>query len=87
MHELHMREFPTKTSKQRMFNICSKHAEQEGDYHSPLDGMRFTDTVLANREEAERWIEAHDRGWYDNLAIRFKDGRKIMWLVKYEFHV
>jgi hypothetical protein len=27
-----------------------------------------------------------DKGWYDDHAVRFRDGRKIFWLVKVEYH-
>jgi hypothetical protein len=27
-----------------------------------------------------------DKGWYDDHAVRFRDGRKIYWLVKIEWH-
>ena len=43
-------------------------------------------TVCKNREEAERFIERHDTGWYSDHAVRFKDGRKYTWLIKYEYH-
>lgn len=44
------------------------------------------DTICKNREEAERFIERHDTGWYSDHAVRFKEGRKLTWLIKYEWH-
>ena len=41
---------------------------------------------MENRDKAEQWIKQNDSGWYDNIAIKYKDGSKIMWLVKIEFH-
>ena len=31
-------------------------------------------------------IEKMDNGWYDDHAVRYRDGRKIYWLVKVEWH-
>ena len=42
--------------------------------------------VYKNREEAEKAIDKMDRGWYDDHAVRYRDGRKIYWLVKVEWH-
>lgn len=44
------------------------------------------DIICKNREEAEKKIEQLDRGWYDDHAVRYKDGRKLYWLIKYEYH-
>lgn len=88
MHQIMVMVYPSKKTKGAILKECNKIAEREGDYHHRLDGgIRFNDTVLKNEEEAGKWIEDHDRGWYDNLAVRFKEGRKINWLVKFEFHV
>lgn len=42
--------------------------------------------ICENREEAERAIERLDNGWYSDHAVRFKEGRKLTWLIKYEYH-
>ena len=42
--------------------------------------------IYKNKEEAYRAIERLDRGFYDDHAVVYRDGRKLMWLVKYEFH-
>lgn len=58
--------------------------QESGGYHGNIHFHR--DVVCKNRDEAEQWIKEHDRGWYDDHAIFFKNGRKKYWLVKYEFH-
>lgn len=35
---------------------------------------------------ALKWLESDDRGWYDNLAIKYIEDGKKRWLVKIEFH-
>jgi cell division protease FtsH len=37
-------------------------------------------------EEAVEKIKELDKGWYDDHAVFFKDGRKKFWLVKVEWH-
>ena len=87
-HMICTRVFPNNYSKKKIAKECDLHATYEGDYHHGLQPpIRFNDLVLKNEEEAERWVREHDSGWYDNLAVRFKEGRKINWYVKYEFHV
>jgi len=87
MHAIEYLDFSCRTSERTIYKECKRLADREGDYPNQLDsGIRFKDYVMKNRAEAENWIEQHDSGWYDNLAIKYKDGRKIMWLVKIEFH-
>lgn len=53
-------------------------------YHG---NMTIHDKVLCkNLEEAEQKIREWDNGWYSDHAVRFKNGRKINWLIKYEYH-
>lgn len=58
--------------------------QESSGYHGNMTVHK--DIICKNREEAERMIERLDRGWYDDHAVRFKDGRKLKWLVKYEYH-
>lgn len=42
--------------------------------------------VYKSREDAEKAIERLDNGWYDDHAVLYRDGRKLYWLVKVEWH-
>lgn len=53
-------------------------------YHGDLTFHK--EPVYKNREEARAAIEKMDRGWYNDHAVRYRDGRKIFWLVKVEWH-
>mgnify|MGYP000021237709 CR=1 FL=1 len=44
---------------------------QESSEGLPSD-IRWIDYVCANQDDAERYIETHDKGWYDQLAVKFK---------------
>lgn len=86
-HAIHNIDFPVAKSKRAIQSICEEIANENGDYEDQLaSGIRFADVVLKNRDEAKKWIERNDSGWYDQLAVKYKDGRKIMWLVKIEYH-
>lgn len=58
--------------------------EERSGYHGNLKFHR--DIVCKNREEAEEKLKSLDKGWYDDHAVMFKDGRKKYWLVKFEYH-
>ena len=58
--------------------------EESCGYHGNMTVHK--DVICKNREEAEKFIEKHDTGWYSDHAVRYKDGRKLTWLIKYEWH-
>ena len=58
--------------------------EESSGYHGNMSIHR--EPVYKNEQEAEEAIQRLDTGWYSDHAVRFKQGRKIMWLVKYEYH-
>ena len=53
-------------------------------YHGDL--IFHKEPVYKNYEEAAEAIKKFDRGWYSDHAVRYRDGRKIYWLVKVEWH-
>ena len=58
--------------------------EETSGYHGNLKFHK--DIVCKNREEAEEKLRSLDKGWYDDHAVFYKEGRKKFWLVKYEYH-
>ena len=71
--------------EKRLDNFVACEDYEEGAVGLPQP-IRWIDHVCKNREEAEEYIKAHDRGWYDCLAVQYKRGRKKYWLVKIEYH-
>jgi thermostable 8-oxoguanine DNA glycosylase len=65
-------------------NTFAYDPEETSCYHGNLKFHK--DIVCKNREEAEEKLRELDKGWYDDHAVYFKDGRKKFWLVKYEYH-
>lgn len=86
MHSIEFLEFSATKSINAIQKACQKIADTNGDYKGQCDGIRFRDHVMKDRKEAESWIRENDAGWYDNLAVKYKDGRKTNWLVKIEYH-
>lgn len=88
MHEIRQIPFSTRKAKTTIQKECDAIAKRDGEYHHALDrNIRFYDIVCKDYEEAYKFLEAHDRGWYDALAVKFKEGRSIKWLVQFEYHV
>lgn len=74
MHNIQHYIYQENVDKKKVFAELQNYVEhecwQEG---GSLDHIRWeTYPVLESQEEAEKWIEKNDRGWYDNLAVRFK---------------
>ena len=87
MHEVMKLTFTGRKSKKGINEECNRIANDRGDYKGQLrGGVRFYDYTCDSRAEAENWIITHDGGWYDNLAVQYKDKGKTMWLVKIEYH-
>ena len=53
-------------------NYVSHEAWQEGSTGLPKK-IRWIDKICNSMTEAEEYIEKHDDGWYDQLAVRFRD--------------
>lgn len=86
MHQIEFLTFTTRKLPKTIVKECAKIADHNGDYKGQITGIRFKDFAVENYARAVEWIDANDRGWYDNLAVKYKDGRKVRWLVKIEYH-
>ena len=56
--------------------------QESSGYHGDLKFHK--EPVYKNRDEAMEAISKLDKGWYDDHAVRYIEGRKIYWLVKLE---
>ncbi len=86
MHAIEYMVYSTRKAPKTIIKECGQYADRNGDYKGQITGIRFHDEVAKSYMDAVNWIEAHDKGWYDNLAIKYKEDRKVRWLVKIEFH-
>lgn len=87
MHSIDYLTFTSRKVPKTIQKECDKIAERYGDCGGGLyKPVRFMDIVKKNYQEAYDWIQLNDSGWYDNLAVKYKDGGAIKWLVKIEYH-
>ena len=86
-HAINYVDYHCSVSERQILSDLNRFAydpEETNGYHGNLKFHR--DPVYKNREEAENAIKSLDKGWYDDHAVRYRNGRKIFWLVKYEYH-
>lgn len=86
-HYIGHRIYHCSTSEKQILKELNSFAydpQETSGYHGNLKFHR--DIVCKNEQEAREKIEQLDKGWYDDHAVFFKDGRKKFWLVKFEYH-
>lgn len=86
-HAIGHRIYHCSTSEKQILKDLNSFAydpEESSGYHGNLTFHK--DIVCRNAEEAYQKLEELDKGWYDDHAVFFKDGRKKFWMVKYEYH-
>lgn len=81
-HTIQLLDYPCPKSEKAVLEELNNFAY--GPYRGNLKFHK--EPVYANREEAIAGIGKIDEGWYDDHAVRYREGRKIFWLVKCERH-
>lgn len=88
MHSINYVEYPCKMSEKGILKDLNKWAfdpQQTSSYHG---NMRFfKDKTFKNYDEARAWLEKNfDNHDYRDATVRYRDGHKIFWLAKVEYH-
>ena len=86
-HQIQYIDYPCRTSEhviQKDLNHFAYDPQETSGYHGDLTFHK--EPVYKTREDAMAAIEKLDRGWYSDHAVRYRDGRKIFWLIKVEWH-
>ena len=86
-HAIRHLDFHCSVSEKAIMNEIGDFAydpEESSGYHGNMTFHK--EPVYKNRDEAMEAINKLDKGWYDDHAVRYRDGRKIYWLVKVEYH-
>ena len=86
-HAIRHIDYPCRTTEQQILKDIGSYAydpQETCGYHGNMTFHK--EPVYKNRAEALAAIENMDHGWYDDHAVRYRDGRKIFWLVKCEYH-
>lgn len=86
MHVVKLKTYSSRIGIKTIQKEADKDCERNGDYEQKASPIRMYNHVMSNYEEALKFIEENDKGWYDSLAVQYKDGRAKKWLVKYEYH-
>ena len=73
MHNIEYYDYSTSTNKKEIYAELNERVERYtwGEGGNGIDEIRWNDHVCDNYEQAQKWIEQHDKGWYDCLAVRF----------------
>ena len=89
MHNINFFDYHCSVSKKAVQRSLDNYVAREDEGEGAtglLSPIRWINRLFKNREEAYEFIKSHDRGWYDSLAVQYKEGRRKMWLVKIEYH-
>lgn len=62
-----------KAVKKKWDNFVSIADAAEGASGLPSDIRWIENTICASEDDAYKYIEEHDKGWYDCLAVRFRE--------------
>lgn len=75
MHNIEYMSFDESCNRQAVFKEINSYVQRQtvGEGGHGIDKIRWLDDVpvCKNEQEAEDVIKRKDRGWYDNLAVRY----------------
>lgn len=86
-HNVRMETYKENVNKEKVekeWDAFVRHEDYEEGAHGLPARIRWIDVVCDSYEEAEAYIEKHDRGWYDQLAVKYKSYRDFEPTKKYE---
>lgn len=86
-HAIRYLDYHCSTSEAAILKDLNRFAydpQESSSYHGNLKFQK--EPVYKDRAEAMDAITRLDKGWYDDWAVRYRQGRKIFWLVKCEWH-
>lgn len=87
MHNIHYVDYDEKTKKSEIMEDIEEMAAEDGDGYCSRMTWHITVPPFETREEAKRFIEQNDKGWYDDHAVRYKDyssATKTAKIIEYE---
>lgn len=74
MHNIEFYDYKESVDKKEVYADLNDYVEHQtwAEGGSGLEGIRWNDTVCESYEAAKEWIKKHDRGWYDQLAVKYR---------------
>lgn len=81
-HVVRLEDYPLTCNKKKVedeYNAAARIAGRAEGSSGLGKRIRWNNlaTPLENREAAEKWIDDHDDGWYDQLAVTYYDYRDV----------
>ena len=76
MHNINHVVYSINISKEVITKEIDNHVKQETwqeGGHGLIKPIRFIDKVMSDYDTAEQFLRENDDGWYDQLAVKFKD--------------
>lgn len=87
MHNVEYGEYEENVNKKRVQEYWDNYAARE-DWEEGCSGLngniRWINYICESRDEAYEYIEAHDNGWYDQVAVKFKEYPEFKHTKKYD---
>ena len=71
-HRTYTERKSTKAITEEINSYVKQATWQEGG-HGLESGIRFIDKVMPDYQSAMAFLEQNDRGWYDSLAVKYKE--------------
>ena len=87
MHNVKYGVYKENVNKKQVQDYWDEYAAREdwGEGCSGLNqNIRWIDYICEDYDAAYEYIEDHDKGWYDQLAVKFKEYPDIKYSKKYE---
>ena len=79
-HNINYLTYEKNVNKKEVQRYWDEYAAQE-DREEGCSGLnsniRWIDHICDNYEDAEEYIKSHDKGWYDQLAVKYREYPKI----------
>lgn len=70
MHNIEYFDYKENVNQREVDNEVQDYISENGEYGG--ESVRWCrDAICNNRADAEKWISEHDKGWYDQLAVRY----------------
>ena len=73
MHNIELYDYKENVDKKEVYADLNDYVEHAtwAEGGSGIESIRWNNVVCEDYEAAKKWIESHDKGWYDQLAVKY----------------
>ena len=74
-HEIRYLDYNENADRKKVQNELDTYVQKEcwkEGSSGLLNPIRWLDHICADREEAVDYVQSHDKGWYDQLAVKYR---------------